>query len=59
MNIFVKLLHYLVKLHKIYFRSFCAKFAWSMSKLIKSSIKMVNDLNLGVDKSGSMAGLDF
>ena len=58
---FCKIIALFSKLHKIYFRSFCAKFAYELINVLinKSSIKMVNDLNLGVDKNGSMTGLDF
>ena len=46
---FCKIIALFSKLHKIYFRSYCAKFAYELINvlLIKSSIKMVNDLNLG------------
>ena len=59
---FCKIITLFSKLHKIYFRSFDVPnlhMNLSMFLLIKSSIKMVNDLNLGVCKNGSMAGLDF
>ena len=61
MNIFVKLSHDLVSSIKFIFVLFVPNLHMnlSMSLLIKSSIKMVNDLNLGVGKNGSLAGLDF
>ena len=61
MNIFVKLSHYLVSSIKFIFILLVPNLHMnlSMSFLIKSSIKMVNDLNLEVGKNGSTAGLDF